>query len=222
MPGFADVAADDDLPQFLRAHAMDHRPAGVPAHARTCTATWRCRHGSRPTELRIVSPLLQLDRLVGFVRAVRAAAAVRADLRGPRPAEDRRAARGDAPRAARGRRRLAESRQFEAYNRLTAFMMHDLKNSVAQLKLLVANAAASQAQPGVHRRRDRHDRQHRRAHDAADRAAAAARRCRTRARDVRARRRWSRAAVARCASRAARGRGARRRSTAPVHADPSG
>ena len=27
-------------------------------------------------------------------------------------------------------RRLAESRQFEAYNRLTAFMMHDLKNSV--------------------------------------------------------------------------------------------
>ena len=30
-------------------------------------------------------------------------------------------------------RKLAESRQFEAYNRLTAFMMHDLKNSVAQL-----------------------------------------------------------------------------------------
>ena len=31
-------------------------------------------------------------------------------------------------------RQLAESRQFEAYNRLTAFMMHDLKNSVAQLQ----------------------------------------------------------------------------------------
>lgn len=36
--------------------------------------------------------------------------------------------------------KLAESRQFEAYNRLTAFMMHDLKNSVAQLSLIVRNA----------------------------------------------------------------------------------
>ena len=35
---------------------------------------------------------------------------------------------------------LAESRQFDAYNRFAAFVMHDLKNSVAQLQLLVANA----------------------------------------------------------------------------------
>ena len=44
-------------------------------------------------------------------------------------------------------RKLAESRQFEAYNRLTAFMMHDLKNSVAQLKLIVANAARHKSNP---------------------------------------------------------------------------
>src|SRR5690606_22169166 len=44
-------------------------------------------------------------------------------------------------------RRLAEVRQFEAYNRLTAFMMHDLKNSVAQLKLLVANAERHKRNP---------------------------------------------------------------------------
>ena len=43
--------------------------------------------------------------------------------------------------------RLAESRQFEAYNRLTAFMMHDVKNSVAQLKLLVTNAARHKHNP---------------------------------------------------------------------------
>jgi putative PEP-CTERM system histidine kinase len=36
---------------------------------------------------------------------------------------------------------LTESRQFDAYNRFAAFVMHDLKNSVAQLQLLVANAA---------------------------------------------------------------------------------
>lgn len=36
--------------------------------------------------------------------------------------------------------RLAEARQFEAYNRLSAFLVHDLKNVVAQLQLVVQNA----------------------------------------------------------------------------------
>ncbi|MEX1994501.1 MAG: XrtA/PEP-CTERM system histidine kinase PrsK, partial [Steroidobacteraceae bacterium] len=43
--------------------------------------------------------------------------------------------------------RLAESRQFEAYHRLTAFMMHDLKNSVAQLQLVVRNAERHRHNP---------------------------------------------------------------------------
>jgi putative PEP-CTERM system histidine kinase len=42
---------------------------------------------------------------------------------------------------------LAESRQFDAYNRFAAFVMHDLKNSVAQLQLLVANAARHRHNP---------------------------------------------------------------------------
>ncbi len=36
--------------------------------------------------------------------------------------------------------KLAEVRQFEAYNRLSAFLVHDLKNIVAQLKLITSNA----------------------------------------------------------------------------------
>jgi len=35
---------------------------------------------------------------------------------------------------------LADARQFEAYNRLSAFVVHDLKNLVAQLSLVVKNA----------------------------------------------------------------------------------
>jgi putative PEP-CTERM system histidine kinase len=42
---------------------------------------------------------------------------------------------------------LAEGRQFDAYNRFAAFVMHDLKNSVAQLQLLVANAARHRHNP---------------------------------------------------------------------------
>ncbi|MBT8085176.1 MAG: PEP-CTERM system histidine kinase PrsK [Woeseia sp.] len=37
-------------------------------------------------------------------------------------------------------KRLAESRQFGAYNRLTAFLMHDLNNLIAQQSLVVRNA----------------------------------------------------------------------------------
>ena len=42
---------------------------------------------------------------------------------------------------------LAEGRQFEAYNRLTAFLMHDLKNLIAQQSLVVRNAARYKHDP---------------------------------------------------------------------------
>ena len=43
--------------------------------------------------------------------------------------------------------RLTESRQFDAYHRLTAFIMHDIKNLIAQLSLLVGNAEKHKANP---------------------------------------------------------------------------
>jgi putative PEP-CTERM system histidine kinase len=43
--------------------------------------------------------------------------------------------------------RLAEAKQFEAFNRLTAFVMHDLKNLIAQQSLVVKNAARHKANP---------------------------------------------------------------------------
>lgn len=42
---------------------------------------------------------------------------------------------------------LTESRQFEAFNRLTAFLMHDLKNLIAQQSLVVRNAARFKHDP---------------------------------------------------------------------------
>jgi putative PEP-CTERM system histidine kinase len=42
---------------------------------------------------------------------------------------------------------LAESRQFEAFNRLTAFVMHDLKNLIAQQSLMVKNATKHKGNP---------------------------------------------------------------------------
>jgi len=96
---------------------------------------------------RIVAPLLELDQLVGF-----------ALLATPPPPfeltyEDRDLLKTVGRHVATylaqqdASRRLAESRQFEAYSRLVAFMMHDLKNSAAQLSLIVANAVRHKRNP---------------------------------------------------------------------------
>ena len=42
---------------------------------------------------------------------------------------------------------LAEARQFETYNRLTAFLMHDLNNLIAQQSLIVSNAEKHKRNP---------------------------------------------------------------------------
>lgn len=42
---------------------------------------------------------------------------------------------------------LADSRQFEACNRLSAYVVHDLKNLIAQLSLVVTNAAKHKHNP---------------------------------------------------------------------------
>lgn len=42
---------------------------------------------------------------------------------------------------------LLEARQFEAYNRFSTFVVHDLKNLIAQLSLLVSNAARHRNNP---------------------------------------------------------------------------
>ena len=44
-------------------------------------------------------------------------------------------------------KRLAESRQFGTYNRLTAFLMHDLNNLIAQQSLVVKNAERHRQNP---------------------------------------------------------------------------
>ncbi len=42
---------------------------------------------------------------------------------------------------------LAESQQFEAYNRLSAFLMHDLNNLIAQQSLIIKNAEKHKRNP---------------------------------------------------------------------------
>ena len=95
----------------------------------------------------LLVPLVSEGRLIGFVVLARARAGRAFDW------EDI-----DLLRAAGGQvagilaqavdaRRLAEARQFEGFNQLTAFLMHDLKNLAAQQSLLLQNAERHKHNP---------------------------------------------------------------------------
>ncbi|MEO8019982.1 MAG: XrtA/PEP-CTERM system histidine kinase PrsK [Pseudomonadota bacterium] len=147
VPGLAPVAAASDMVAFIRERQWiidlkEYRRS--PAVYRNIELP---RWFAANPALTIVSALLELDRLVGFFV-----------LYEPPPPfdltyEDRdllkTVGRHVATQLAQHEadRKLAESRQFEAYNRLTAFMMHDLKNAVAQLGLVVTNAGRHKRNP---------------------------------------------------------------------------
>ena len=150
LPSFAErtgVLADADLPRFLaeRQWVVDlGEYREFPERYGTLELPpWLVPGGP----WRIVTPLLVGNRLLGFLV-----------LRAPPPPftmtyEDRdllkTAGRHVAVQLAQQQAdaKLTEGRQFDAYNRLAAFVMHDLKNSVAQLQLLVANAARHRHDP---------------------------------------------------------------------------
>lgn len=96
---------------------------------------------------RYVVPLITRDALIGFVVTGRAYAEGRLTW------EELDLARVCARQVAsyleleKSAAELALSRQFEAYNRLTAFIMHDLKNLIAQQQLVVRNAVRHKGNP---------------------------------------------------------------------------
>ena len=96
---------------------------------------------------RYVVPLLQERELVGFLVIARPLAVHALDW------EDidllRTAGRQVASYIAldQAAQMLARAHQFEAYNRFVAFIMHDLKNLIAQQRLVVENAARHKEDP---------------------------------------------------------------------------
>lgn len=145
--GITEIDASDELPKFLRRTSwiidLAEYARAPDFYGNVLLPEWLQKN----PHLRLISPLLQLDELVGFFV-----------LYEPPPPfkltyEDRDLLKTVGNHVAthlaqhEADRKLAESRQFEAYNRLTAFMMHDLKNSVAQLKLVVSNAERHKRNP---------------------------------------------------------------------------
>ncbi len=98
----------------------------------------------------LVVPLILHEKLLGFVVLARSPLA---PLRREFNWEDcdllKTAGRQAASHLAQldATRALAETRQFETFNRLSAFVVHDVKNLIAQLSLVVSNAAKHKHNP---------------------------------------------------------------------------
>lgn len=94
---------------------------------------------SKP-DIWLVIPLLAADELIGFVTLVmpRAAVDVNWEVTDLLKTASRQAASFLAQMHAT--EALLEARKFEAFNRMSAFVVHDLKNIVTQLSLMLKNA----------------------------------------------------------------------------------
>ncbi len=94
-----------------------------------------------------VIPLLGGDALVGFVVLGKSDAGVRLNF------EDRDLLKTVGRQIAshllqeRSTELLSQSKQFEAFNKLTAYLMHDLKNVLAQQSLIVENSVRHKSNP---------------------------------------------------------------------------
>ncbi|ADJ28655.1 XrtA/PEP-CTERM system histidine kinase PrsK [Nitrosococcus watsonii] len=102
---------------------------------------------NRLPKLWLIVPLIHRESLVGFLVLARSQA--RADL----DWEDRDLLRTTGREAAsylahqEAAEQLAQAQQFAAFHRFSAYVVHDLKNLIAQLSLLVRNAAHHKHNP---------------------------------------------------------------------------
>ncbi len=96
----------------------------------------------------LISPLILQESLLGFVVLARASASHR-DFNW----EDSDLLKTSGSQAASYlaqhaiSQALAEARQFEAFSRLSTYVVHDLKNLISQLSLVVSNAARHKSNP---------------------------------------------------------------------------
>ena len=140
-----------DLPSFLRAtgwvidvdearrNPARYRDLRLPAWLRGNPNAW------------LVVPLLVGDDLAGFVVLGRPRVKLTLDweVLDLLKTAGRQAAAYLAQ--AQATEALLEARKFESFNRMSAFVVHDLKNLVAQLQLMLRNAERHQANPEFQR-----------------------------------------------------------------------
>jgi putative PEP-CTERM system histidine kinase len=145
-PPIKAIAADDPLALYLErsnwvVDTLEYRSnPGLYSHAFPAEAEFL-------NEDAIFVPILSQDLLIGIVRLYRPPGL------GDLSYEDHDLLKTAGQQVAvflvheRAQEELFETRQFEAFSKLTAFLMHDLKNMIAQQDLVVANTRRFKHRP---------------------------------------------------------------------------
>ncbi|GAA4404685.1 XrtA/PEP-CTERM system histidine kinase PrsK [Quisquiliibacterium transsilvanicum] len=122
------------LPEW-REHPQRYDGLALPAQIASEQQNW------------LIVPLMLHDQLLGFALLAKPLVPVTVDweVRDALKAAARQVASYLAVR--RAVESLVQARQFDSFNRMSAFVVHDLKNLVAQLTLLMANAARHRDNP---------------------------------------------------------------------------
>jgi putative PEP-CTERM system histidine kinase len=140
------IDANDVLPRFLRQTRwiIDTNEYSEDPEKYTNAFVAAPEHVAKPS---IYVPLVHANDLVGIVRLDRP------PMLGSLGFEDHDLLRTAGQQVAtflaqeHAQEELAETRQFEAFSKLTAFLMHDLKNMIAQQELVVGNARRFKHRP---------------------------------------------------------------------------
>ncbi len=141
------VAADDPVLEFMRERQWIMDTAELNRDPDLYEGLQRPEWLERFPDALLVAPLISSEMLIGFIVLFQSSSAFRLTF------EEidllRTSGRQIAAYLAQYQadQQLAEAQQFEAFNRLTAFVMHDLKNLIAQQTLVVRNAGKHKGNP---------------------------------------------------------------------------
>ena len=147
LPELEPLAADEALPQFMasqnwivdlhewRAHPGRYEHLSLPDWLTQDAQAW------------LMVPLVLHDQMIGFVQLQQPVTPIVLDWEvrdvlktGGRQVAGYLAVQDTVEK-------LVQARQFDSFNRMSAFVVHDLKNLVAQLSLLLKNAARHRDNP---------------------------------------------------------------------------
>ena len=110
-----------------------------------------CRLRSSRCDAWLIVPLLTGEELVGFVVLVSPRIRVEVDWEVLDLLRSAGRQASGCLSYARASEALLEANKFDAFNRLSAFVVHDLKNLIAQLQLLLSNAERHRDNPEFQR-----------------------------------------------------------------------
>ena len=141
------IAADDPLVLFLRRTGWVIELPELARHPARYEGLQLPRELAGAPQGWLIVPLSLEEELLGFVLLRQALAPLRVDWEVRDVLNTAAAQIASYLGLQRAVEQLVQARQFESFNRMSAFVVHDLKNLVAQLGLLTSNAQRHGAKP---------------------------------------------------------------------------